>query len=928
MGVDIKVTPLGAGQDVGRSCVLVSMGGRNIMFDCGMHMGYSDEKRYPDFSFITTDDMNNYIDAVIITHFHLDHCGALPYFTEMVGYKGPIFMTHPTKAICPHLLEDMRKVSTDRKGETNIFTSGMIKDCMKKVTTVYLHQTVQLAPDFEIKPYYAGHVLGAALFYVRVGNQSVVYTGDYNMTPDRHLGAAWIDKCKPDLLITESTYATTIRESKRCRERDLLKKVHDCIERGGKVLIPVFALGRAQELCILLETYWDRMNLQVPIYFAVGLTETANNYYKMFITWTNEKIRKTFVQRNMFDFKHIKPFDKGYMENPGAMVVFATPGMLHGGLALQIFKRWAPSENNMVIMPGYCVQGTVGHKILNGFKKVEIDNQVIDVKLQVQYMSFSAHADAKGILQLISYCEPRNIMLVHGEKDKMEFLQKKIVQEFSVDCYYPANGETVKISCEPPIPLQVSLPLVKQSLHDEEKQEEARAKGLLDMRDTKRVHKLSGVMTMSKDKRLLFMDPAMAETDLGLKQHSIRFTSTLSAVVPGSLLEARDAIARQLRRYVQDRALTKDPSDESTLHVDDIIVKISESDADEEDMETDAGTRRKEILISWELQVIRRFAKILADSDPKVRSRGIKRLKLWMQARSRSKVGCFSYEEMMRVWRALFFSVWMSDKPLIQEKLCDDLSGLILVLGSSDAAAYLRCCLETVANEWNKIDKWRFEKFLMLIRRMIRKSLEWSKQSDWAGVPVIRDVFAKSVLKPEPAHLTKIPLGLKLHVVDVFLEEMAKVGGEELAFEVTSQFLEPFLTVLVEGRDYRMVNHVVKRVFEYLVLQSDVGLKHEAERQLGVEVSSDEDSDYVEDDLDKDDDVAETKSTELDPRAGRVDTTIPQLAIDFRGLANRFLELAQKPDLKQKNRSKLYRLNRMYLDVSEGIFPKGVRAAL
>jgi integrator complex subunit 11 len=104
-------------------------------------------------------------------------------------------------------------------------------------------------------------------------------------------------------------------------------KVHDCIERGGKVLIPVFALGRAQELCILLETYWERMNLKTPIYFAIGLTEKATNYYKLFITWTNQKIKKTFVQRNMFDFKHIKPYDRSFSDNPGPMVVFATPGM-------------------------------------------------------------------------------------------------------------------------------------------------------------------------------------------------------------------------------------------------------------------------------------------------------------------------------------------------------------------------------------------------------------------------------------------------------------------------------------------------------------------------------------------------------------------------------------------------------------------------
>jgi integrator complex subunit 11 len=235
------------------------MGGKNIMLDCGMHMGFNDERRFPDFSYITDSgrSLTEHLDCVIISHFHLDHCGALPYFSEMCGYDGPIFMTHPTKAICPILLEDYRKITVDRKGEQNFFTSQMIKDCMKKVVTVNLHQAVKVDPDLEIKAYYAGHVLGAAMFQVKVHHQSIVYTGDYNMTPDRHLGSAWIDKCRPDLLITESTYATTIRDSKRCRERDFLKKISECMDRDGKVLIPVFALGRAQELCILLETYWQ-----------------------------------------------------------------------------------------------------------------------------------------------------------------------------------------------------------------------------------------------------------------------------------------------------------------------------------------------------------------------------------------------------------------------------------------------------------------------------------------------------------------------------------------------------------------------------------------------------------------------------------------------------------------------------------------------
>ena len=122
-----------------------------------------------------------FTDCVIISHFHLDHCGALPYMTEMVGYTGPIYMTHPTKAICPILLEDMRKVCVDKRNDTNFFTSHMIKNSMKKVTTVTLHQSIMVDDDFEIKAYYAGHVLGAAMFWIRVGDQTIVYTGIYSI---------------------------------------------------------------------------------------------------------------------------------------------------------------------------------------------------------------------------------------------------------------------------------------------------------------------------------------------------------------------------------------------------------------------------------------------------------------------------------------------------------------------------------------------------------------------------------------------------------------------------------------------------------------------------------------------------------------------------------------------------------------------------
>ncbi|KAI8048447.1 beta-lactamase-like protein [Thamnidium elegans] len=462
----IEVVPLGAGQDVGRSCILVTIGGKNIMFDCGMHMGYQDARRFPDFSYISkTGNYTDVLDAVIISHFHLDHCGALPFFTEMCGYDGPIYMTHPTRAICPILLEDYRKITVERKGETKFFTSDMIKNCMKKVIPINLHQTIKVDDDIEIKAYYAGHVLGAAMIYVRVGQESVVYTGDYNMTPDRHLGSAWIDKVRPDVLITESTYATTIRDSKRSRERDFLTKVHECVANGGNVIIPVFALGRAQELCILIESYWDRMGLDVPIYFSTGLTERATEYYKLFINWTNQKIKSTFAQRNAFDFKHIKAWDKNNLDLPGPMVLFATPGMLNAGTSLQVFQKWAPDPKNMVIMPGYCVAGTVGAKVLLGQKVIEVDKYTkFEVNLQVRNLSFSAHADAKGIMQLIRMCEPKNVVLVHGERGKMDFLRSNIMKDFGIPCHMPANGCSIKMETSKALEAKISTDLLKSLL--------------------------------------------------------------------------------------------------------------------------------------------------------------------------------------------------------------------------------------------------------------------------------------------------------------------------------------------------------------------------------------------------------------------------------------------------------------------------------
>ncbi|KAK2105601.1 Integrator complex subunit 11 [Saguinus oedipus] len=327
----------------------------------------------------------------------------------------------------------------------------------------------------------------------------------------------------------------------------------------------------------------ERMNLKVPIYFSTGLTEKANHYYKLFIPWTNQKIRKTFVQRNMFEFKHIKAFDRAFADNPGPMVVFATPGMLHAGQSLQIFRKWAGNEKNMVramvIMPGYCVQGTVGHKILSGQRKLEMEGrQVLEVKMQVEYMSFSAHADAKGIMQLVGQAEPESVLLVHGEAKKMEFLKQKIEQELRVSCYMPANGETVTLPTSLSIPVGISLGLLKREM----------AQGLLP--EAKKPRLLHGTLIM-KDSNFRLVSSEQALKELGLAEHQLRFTCRVH------LHDTRKEQETALRVYSHLKSILKD---HCVQHLPDGSVTVESILIQATAPSEDPGT--KVLLVSWTYQ--------------------------------------------------------------------------------------------------------------------------------------------------------------------------------------------------------------------------------------------------------------------------------------------------------------------------------------
>lgn len=433
----MRIMPLGAGNEVGRSCIVLKFKGKTIMLDCGVHPGYSGHGSLPFFDGVEAEE----IDLLLITHFHIDHVAALPHFTEKTNFKGRVFMTHPTKAVMQMMLRDFLRVS-NISVDDQIYDDKDLNNCVAKVEIIDFHQE-KTHNGIKFTPYNAGHVLGACMYLIEIGGVKVLYTGDYSLENDRHLMAAELPACSPDVLIVESTYGVQVHQSVVEREGRFTGQVEAVVRRGGRCLIPVFALGRTQELLLILDEHWQaHPDLQdIPIYFASKLAAKALRVYQTYINMMNERIRKQIAISNPFQFEHIsnlKSMDD--FDDSGPSVVMASPGMLQSGVSRQLFERWCSDKRNACIIPGYVVEGTLAKKILSEPKDiVALDGRILPMNCTVEYISFSAHADFVGTSGFVEKLVPPNIVLVHGERNEMNRLKSALSKKFHDPKAYRPN---------------------------------------------------------------------------------------------------------------------------------------------------------------------------------------------------------------------------------------------------------------------------------------------------------------------------------------------------------------------------------------------------------------------------------------------------------------------------------------------------------
>ncbi|KAM0688029.1 endoribonuclease ysh1, partial [Conglomerata obtusa] len=424
----ITFMPLGAGSEVGRSCMYLKYSNTHLLFDIGIHPAYTGIAALP---FLDLIDLT-LIDALFVTHFHLDHAGALPYLTERTNFRGKVYMTHPTKAILKYLLNDYTRL-VNASSELDFYTENDLKNCYDKIIPIDYHQEV-VVKDFRISALNAGHVLGAAMFLMKIKRNILLYTGDYSTEEDRHLKPAE-PPGKVGVLISESTYGVQCHLPREEREKRFTFAIKEILLRGGKVLLPVFALGRAQELLLILEEFWEKHReiQHIPIYYASALAKRCIGIYQTYSV-SNKRVS--------FNFKYISNITH-YEDSKKPCVVMASPGMLQSGLSRDLFEKWCEDKRNGVIIPGYCVNGTLAKEIMNEPSEIESANGTrLKLNCSVDFISFSAHVDYLQNSKFIKECDPLYLFLVHGEMNEMQRLKNALKRE-NIFCL--KNGESHEI---------------------------------------------------------------------------------------------------------------------------------------------------------------------------------------------------------------------------------------------------------------------------------------------------------------------------------------------------------------------------------------------------------------------------------------------------------------------------------------------------
>ncbi len=455
----IRITMLGGFRQVGRSCALLQTRESKILIDCGVDVSNPNAPG-PYFSAPEIHPLDQ-LDAVVLTHAHLDHCGLLPVLFKY-GYKGPVYCTPPTRDLMLMLQMDYIRISFG-EGRKAPYGSEHIREEILHSIPLKFGETTDIAPDIRLTFQNAGHILGSAVCHFHIGDglYNVAFTGDMKFERTSLFNATMNRFPRLETLVIESTYGG-YNDSQPSRN-DAAKQMRSIVERtlnkGGKVLIPVFAVGRSQEVMLVLEEMMrTKKTPTVPIYLD-GMIWEATAIHTAYPEYLNSQLRTQIFQngQNPFLSEIFQRVDSSEMRerichDPDSCIVLATAGMMNGGPVLEYLRNWADDPKSTLVFVGYQAEGSMGRRIQRGWKDLtladrgqqynisfKMDNETVD--------GFSGHSDRRQLINYISSLDPKpeRIIIGHGEERKCMELASTLYKKFNIETRAPMNLETIRL---------------------------------------------------------------------------------------------------------------------------------------------------------------------------------------------------------------------------------------------------------------------------------------------------------------------------------------------------------------------------------------------------------------------------------------------------------------------------------------------------
>lgn len=456
----VRISCLGASRQVGRSCFLLQTPESRVMLDCGINPAAQGNDMFPMFD--APEFKINELDAVIISHAHLDHSAMAPLLFKY-GYDGPIYCTEPTRDIMALLQLDY--ISLGQKELKNpLYTSTEVKEMVKRTICINYEEVTDITPDIRLTFYNAGHTIGSSMAHLHIGNglHNFLYTGDMNYENSNLLAAAETIFPRLETIMVEATYGgkeDNPPPRKDC-ENMLMDIIHKTIGRGGKVLLPVLGVGRSQEIMIMLERAMRENTMpQVKIYVQ-GLVWDITAVHTAYPEYFNAKIKKSVFHQNANPFvsdvfKQIvgQKEMRLVMDTDEPCVILATSGMMTGGASVEYFKGLSENPKNSIVLTCYQPEGCLGRRLINGEKEFSFPagegrSEVLKVNMDVHSIhGFTGHSTRTQLLNYFYHLDPKpkKIIIVHGESSKCLDLASSLHKIHRIETIAPRALDAIRL---------------------------------------------------------------------------------------------------------------------------------------------------------------------------------------------------------------------------------------------------------------------------------------------------------------------------------------------------------------------------------------------------------------------------------------------------------------------------------------------------